>query len=207
MMYSNADVAVMQSQPTMFDEPFNMQDDPRHKMDDKLYVQFYKRAVMNAYKSSQEGRPIFDELDYVRVIVPGSKDVLDVEVEQQYRQRFSKQWEKYQTKQTQSMSGTPLSTWPALTVGMVAELNALNVFTVEQLATLNDEVAGRVMGFNMLKQRAQAFLDAASGDAANSKLAAELEKRDQEIELLKQQMQELMKQTAAAKAAPIEKAK
>lgn len=206
LLTTHAGMMDFQSAPTAFDEPINMENDPRHKMDERLFVQFYKRAVMNQFKSAQEGRPIFDEVDYVRVIVPGSKDVLDVEAEVLYQRRFPRQWERYVKNQEQTLSGTPLEVWPQMTVGIVAELKAMNIHTVEQLATMADATASKFQGGQMFKQRAQAFLEAAAGDAANSKLAAELEARDNQIDILKQQMKELQK-LVAAQAKPIEKAK
>jgi len=205
-MTTHADMMNFQAAPTAFDEPVNMENDPRHKMDDKLFVQFYKRAVINNFRTSQEGRPIFDELDYVRIIVPGSKDILDVEAETSYQRRFPKQWERYAANQAQTLSGTPLEVWPQMTVGIVAELKAMNIHTVEQLATIPDVVAGKFQGGQTFKQRAQAFLDAAAGDAQNSKMASELARRDEEIDLLKKQMQDLMA-SLSEKTKPIEKAK
>lgn len=206
MFFTQQDLSAIQSQPTAFDEPFNMQEDPRTKMDARLFKQFYKRAIMNAVKSAEAGRPIFDEVDYIRIIVPGSKDVLDVEADAQYIARFSVEWEKYQKKQQTAVSGTPLESWPALGVGMVAELKALNIFTVEQLATLADVQVSKLQAGQQLKQRAQAFLDAATADSQNNKLATELNKRDEEIKGLQQQVQELMAKVGKM-AAPIEKAK
>lgn len=205
-MTTHADMMSFQSAPTAFDEPVNMENDPRQKMDDKLFVQFYKRAVINNFKSTEAGRPIFDELDYVRIIVPGSKDILDVEAERGYIQRFPKQWERYAANQAQTLSGTPLEVWPQMTVGIVAELKAMHIHTVEQLAAMSDAVAGKFQGGQMFKQRAQAFLDAAAGDAQNSKMAAELARRDEEIDLLKKQMQDLTA-SLQAQTKPIEKAK
>lgn len=78
MFFTQQDVSAIESQATTFDEPFNMQEDPRNKMDIRLFKQFYKRAVLNRVRSAEAGRPIFDEVDYIRIIVPGSKDILDV---------------------------------------------------------------------------------------------------------------------------------
>jgi len=80
-----------------------------------------------------------------------------------------------------------------MTVGQVAELKATGITTVEQLAELSDTNAQKFMGSFQLRQKAQAFLEAAAGDAANSKLAAELEKRDVEIAALKAQMEQIIK--------------
>jgi hypothetical protein len=65
------------------------------------------------------------------------------------------------------------------------------------LASLDDGKAQKIMGSHDLRRKAQAFLDAAQGEAANNKMVAELEKRDDEITLLKQQMQQLLEATKA----------
>jgi len=172
-----------------YDQAAVMEDQPRFALDKKLYVQFYVRAVMNSFKSAQEGRPIFDEQDYVRIIVPGDKNtVIDTKVTPEYAHRFADRYEKYRKNQSQAVTGTPLEVWPQMTVGQVAELKAMNVHTVEQLADLSDQLAQKIMGSHDLRRRATIFLEAAAGDAANTKLQAELGQRDNEIELLKAQM-------------------
>ena len=172
-----------------YDQAAVMEDQPRFALDKKLFVQFYLRAVLNNFKSAQEGRPIFDEQDYIRIIVPGDKNtIIDTKATPEYMSRFASHFEKYKKNQSQAVTGTPLEVWPQMTVGQVAELKAMNVHTVEQLAELPDNLAQRIMGSHDLRRRAVAFLDLAAGDAANSKLSAELDKRDNEIELLKAQM-------------------
>jgi hypothetical protein len=175
-----------------YDQAAVMEDQPRYALDKKLYVQFYLRAVLNNFKSSDAGRPIFDEVDYVRIIVPGDKNtIIDTKATPEYIQRFAERFDKYKKNQSQAVTGTPLEVWPQMTVGQVAELKAMNVHTVEQLAELPDNLAQRIMGSHDLRRRAIAFLDAAAGDSANSKMAAELAQRDNEIELLKAQMQQM----------------
>jgi hypothetical protein len=166
---------------------------PRYAMDHKLMVNFYVRAVQNTFKSSQEGRPIFDEKEYVRIIIPGdTKSVIDAPVNDEYRGRFRDRYERFKKGLVQAQSGTPLEIWPQMTIGLVAELKAMQIFTVEQLADLADAQAQKIMGSHDLRRRAQAFLDAAKGEAANSKMAMELEKRDIEIETLKAQMEQIL---------------
>lgn len=175
-----------------YDQAAVMEDQPRFALDKKLFVQFYLRAVLNNFKSAQEGRPIFDEVDYVRIIVPGDKNtVIDTKATPEYTTRFASRFELYKKNQSQAVTGTPLEVWPQMTVGQVAELKAMHIHTVEQLAELPDNLAQRIMGSHDLRRRAVAFLDLAAGDAANSKLSAELDKRDNEIELLKAQMAQM----------------
>lgn len=99
-----------------------------------------------------------------------------------------------------------MEAWPALGVGMVAELKALNIFTVEQLASVSDGVTGKLQAGQQLKQRAQAFLDAAVADSQNSKLTEQLEQQNSIIASLQAQVNELMTK-ASVSAKPIEKVK
>lgn len=191
---------VMQGGVPTFDDASiqNFANQARYAADNKLYVTFYVRAVMNNFQSSEQGRPIFDEKEYIRIIVPGdSKTTVDCPVTDEFRARFAKQYELFKRGKEQAVSGTPLEVWPQLTVGLVAELKAMNISTVEQLADLDDVRAQRIMGHFELRRRARAFLDAAQGEAANNKMAAELEKRDDEINQLKAQMAELLKAQAS----------
>lgn len=174
-----------------------MDNAPPNALDDKLFVQFYVKAVMNNFKSAEAGRPIFDEKDFVRIIVPGDRNtVVDTVVSPEYAHRFRSRYEAFKRNQATPVTGTPLAIWPHISVGMRAELAAAHVTTVEQLAELPDNLAQRFMGINSLRQKAQTFLQAANDGAAASKLQLALEQRDNEIEVLKRQMAEL--QTALA---------
>jgi len=184
---------MMQGGLPTYDDAANLANQARFAMDHKLYVQFYIRPVMNNFRSSEEGRPIYEEQEYIRIIVPGdSKTTVDCPVDDTFRMRFEKQYDKFKKGLAQAVEGTPLEMWPQMTVGLCAELKAMNVSTVEQLAALDDGKAQKIMGSYDLRRKAQAFLDAAQGEAANNKMVAELTKRDDEILLLKQQMQQLL---------------
>jgi hypothetical protein len=185
--------AMMQGGLPTYDDTASQANQARYAMDNKLYVQFYIRPVMHNFKSQEAGRPIFEEKEYIRIIVPGdSKTTVDCPVTDEFRMRFEKQYDKFKKGLEQAVEGTPLEMWPQMTVGLCAELKAMNVMTVEQLAGLDDGKAQRIMGSYDLRRKAQMFLDAAQGEAANNKMAAELSKRDDEIALLKQQMQQLL---------------
>lgn len=162
--------------------------------DSRLWVQFYIRPVQNKFRSEEAGRPIFDEVEFVKIIVPGDKNLIfDQPADASHQHRFPKQYDRFKAGHKQSNDGTPLEAVTWLTVGQVAEFKALNIMTVEQLADVSDQLAQRFMGAFELRRKAQAFLEASKGEAATSKLAAELEKRDNQIAALQKQMEELIK--------------
>lgn len=179
-------------------------DDQAQYADDKrLVVIFYKRPVQNKTKTTAAGRPIFDEFDYVKILTPGSKDTFETEVQDSengpspYKLRFAAQWAQYQANSEQSQSGTPIDQVPWLTVGQMAEFKAVNVRTVEQLVGMPDNLSQKFMGHFQIKQRAQAFLEAAGKAAPGIALAEQLKERDEKIAALEQQMQNLINAQAA----------
>lgn len=172
--------------------------------DKRLLVQFFTEAVKDEGRSAEEGRPIFKEVVMVRIITPGSRDVMVTRASDRYKQRFPRQWERFQKMQDQTVDGTPLDQVPFLTVGQIAELKAINCFTLEQLAGMSDQLAQKMMGMHGLRQKATAFLQAAKDSAPLTQMQAELEKRDNEIALLKAQLDQLVaSQKAAASAAKV----
>jgi hypothetical protein len=185
--------AMMQGGLPTYDDTVSQANQARYAMDHKLYVQFYIRPVMHNFKSNEAGRPIYEEKEYIRIIIPGdSKTTGDYPVTDEFRMRFEKQYDKFKKGLEQAVEGTPLEMWPQMTVGLCAELKAMNISTVEQLAGLADGPAQKIMGNYDLRRKAQMFLDSAKGEAENNKMVAELTKRDDEINLLKQQMQQLL---------------
>lgn len=177
-------------QTATYDGP-SFDEDKAYEEDKRLGVQFYYEAVQNNFKSAAEGRPIFDEIPMVRIFTPGSRDVMVTRANETYQRRFERQWEKFKKQQAQVTEGTPLEQVTFLTVGQVAELKAVNCFTLEQLAGMSDTAANKMMGMNGLRDKAKMFLQAAADMAPLTKMKSELEKRDNEIEVLQRQVKEL----------------
>jgi predicted nucleic acid-binding Zn-ribbon protein len=67
---------------------------------------------------------------------------------------------------------------------LAEELKFVNIFTIEQLASLDDNYVARIPKGHEWKQKAQAFLGALKDQEQVSKLQAELQARDNKIEAL-----------------------
>ncbi|HET9554343.1 MAG TPA: hypothetical protein VFP50_15380 [Anaeromyxobacteraceae bacterium] len=147
------------------------------------------------------GRPIFDEKTYIFIAAPGDnlnvvrRPVWDApNIPKSDTARFKSQWADYKAgRQQQRVTGQLLEHWPVLTRAQVAELKALHVFTVEQLAELTDEVVGRYQGLLTLKQRAQKHLDAAKAGAAAQAAATENATLKGQMEAMRANMAEMAK--------------
>jgi hypothetical protein len=158
-------------------EAFQIQNDqpgPMEPGDERLFVKFYLGSVRNEEKSLAEGRPVFDAVPFVKIMVPGDKNtIIDTFVDANYKRRFARQWNNFQQSIAQDISGTPLRDWAAITRSQAEELNHMNIFTVEQLATLADVYGAKIMGFNDLRRKAQTYLDQAKDSAFAQKMATE----------------------------------
>lgn len=177
--------------------------DSRYKDDDKLVAFFHIESVQNKYKSTEAGRPIFDDVTHITIITPGSRDTFIGKATDEYKRRFPRQWAQFEAKERVEESGTPLSAVSWLTRSQIAEFNAVEIRTVEQLVNVPDGLGQKFMGIKQIQSRAKSFLDAAAGVAVEEKLKTELAKRDEEIETLKAQVADLVdRQKAKTPAAP-----
>lgn len=158
--------------------------------DARLWIKFRFHPVQNDEKSKEAGRPIYDEVEWITIMVPGDKDnVVDRQVWDLDRTRFRQQYTHWKTTGQQAETGTPIEALPFISRGQVEELKFFNVRTAEQLAALSDAICQKFMGVQSLKQKAQAFLDAASANGG-ARFQATLEQKEDEIKTLKQMVKD-----------------
>lgn len=188
--------------PTIFDEPsdFSKPDETRFAADNKLYIEFFRKPVMQPGKSREAGRAVYEEVDYVRIHVPGDKSsVIERPLSQQDVFRFQDRYNKWKAGQEEAVTGTPLSALPGMNASKVEEYRFFKIITVEQLADANDNLGGKFMSFQSDKQRAKAFMEVAANNAPIEKMNAELQKRDAEIENLRTMVEALQANAKPAK--------
>lgn len=188
--------------PTIFDEPsdFSKPDETRFAADNKLYVEFFRKPIMQPGKSREAGRAVYEEVDYVRIHVPGDKSsVIERPLSQQDVFRFQDRYNKWKAGQEEAVTGTPLNALPGMNASKVEEYKFFKIITVEQLADANDNLGGKFMSFQQDKQRAKAFMEVAANNAPIEKMNAELQKRDAEIENLRTMVEALQASAKPAK--------
>jgi hypothetical protein len=160
-------------------------------------VWFSYEAVKNEHKSNAENRPVFDEVLFLHIRSPGDKLVeIDRKATVEDKRKYAQQLEAFLKREdVQRVSGTPLEAWPLLDRRRVAELKAINIHSVDQLANLNDGAGHQIMDFHDLRAKARNFLSAAKGETDRQKVEAELQERDslikQQGELLKEMQQQI----------------
>lgn len=170
--------------------------------DSRLQVRFYKRPVQQEQESIEAGRPIYKEFDFVHICVAGDTlTEIDTYVLPSHKTRFPIQWAQYQNRVGASepdVIGTPVAEWPLVSKSQAEELRALKFYTVESIANASDQQLQRIgmaagMSPYAFRDKAKSFLNLASS-------SAETDKRDQEINSLKEELAKKDAETAKMKA-------
>ena len=158
--------------------------------DSRLQVRFYKRPVQQEAETLAEGRPIYKEFDFVHICVAGDTlTEIDTYALQSHKTRFPIQWANYQNrlgKDDQEVVGTPVGEWPLVSKSQAEELRAMKFHTVESIANASDQQLQRMgmaagMSPYAFRDKAKSYLSLASS-------SAETDKRQQEINELKEEL-------------------
>jgi hypothetical protein len=184
----------------------------RHQMygnpdeDSKLHVRFYMETVEQTAMSILAGHRKVADTEFIEIMMPGDKhNIIRRQVFDMDRIRFAQHYAKFKQGLVDQTIGTPLSELIFLTAAKVKEYEFFNIRTVEQLAATpeSSDAGQKMMGFSGDKQKAAAFLEIAKGMVPLNELRQKIEEKDQMVELMKRQLDDmnsrLEKATAKAK--------
>jgi hypothetical protein len=166
--------------------------------DSRLQVRFYKKSVQQEQESIDAGRPIYKDFDFVHICVAGDTlTEIDTYALNSHKQRFPIQWANYMNRvgaHDEEVVGTPVSEWPLVSKSQAEELRAMKFHTVESIANASDQQLQRMgmaagMSPYAFRDKAKAFLNLATS-------AAETDKREQEINALKEELAKKELETA-----------
>lgn len=159
---------------TEFEDQFAQQAQQRAQRTN-LNLRFFIEPVQNQAKTLEAGRPIYDQVEMVAINVPGSKDEVVKKVNDDVKAKFGPQYARWKQTQEQPVDGTPLSMVPWLNAAQVREMQAINIKTLEQLASLSDTAVQKIgMGGQELRRKAQEYMKSAAGNADTQKLTERL---------------------------------
>lgn len=165
---------------------------------------FEKHPIQMGAESEKAGRPIFRDVEHVRILIPGdNRTEVFREVTENDKTRFAEEYAAFRNgiAGAGQISGTPLNQWTALTPAEVKGFEAIGILTVEHLADMSDHVKQRVgMGANEYQAKAKAYLASAKDSSTATRMAAENERYKVEIEDLRRQVAELAAMVEASKA-------
>lgn len=169
--------------------------------DSRLHVTFYIKPVQNAFETQKQGKPVFQDTNYVRIEVPGDRNLtLDVPVREEHKERFPIQYARFtNANNSEQLVGVSIDQWPLLTRSQAEELKAMKFRTVEQISAASDaqlQTIGMVGGMSplALRDRAKAYLMAAKDSSYAEGLAQQARDQDERMK----QMQATHAQEMAA---------
>lgn len=136
---------------------------------------FSHEAVYNETKSLATGRPYYDTLEMLTIIIPGDPASSPQRyVTEADKHRFSEAYQAFVAQKELVFEGTVLENWPRLTTGQVYSLKALGIHTVEHIANLSDANVPKLgMGGLMLRDQAKAYIEAAARGGTPERLVVE----------------------------------
>ena len=166
--------------------------------DSRLAVKFYKRPVELKNESIAQGRPIFQEFDFIKILVPGDAlTEIDTYVTEAHKTRFPIQWANYMNRQgsEESYSGTPITEWPQVSASQAEELKGIKFHTVESIAHCSDQQLQKIgmiagMSPHNFRERAKTFLNLAQE-------SADVSKREEELAQLREENAKIKAETDA----------
>jgi hypothetical protein len=166
--------------------------------DTRLAVKFEKREVQDMVKTLEENRPIFKEVVFIKIAVPGDAlTEIDRPMYDSDKNRFPLQWASFLNRQgeEQNYSGTSLKEWPLITKSQAEELRGLKFHTVESIAMSTDQAIQKIgmlagMSPYSFREKAQSFLKMAKEGADVNAREAELNALKEENAKLKTESEE-----------------
>ena len=142
---------------------------------DMPYVVFETRTEEDVRASKEQGRMVWKDQHYARITQPGSKDVhyekipawwAKIELESrsgrilpELVELWKSNYERFKKGLEIPVDGTPIRGWSMISGAQQENLIAVNLLTVESLASATSEAMARIgMGALELKRRAEAWL-------------------------------------------------
>lgn len=175
-----------------------------------LYVEFFSTTKKNARESAKQGRPIFKDVEMVKIRIAGDKGTVHVAPAHEkaysiregmmgvthrlsYAEFFPEEYAAFKAGLSQAVTGTPIEEAPFLTMANRAELKGVNVFTIEALAGL-EKLDKLGMNATAWRDQARAYLKRAEGSAIDGKVLADNEALKRQLEIMQEQIRQLSAQ-------------
>lgn len=151
----------------------------------RAFVTFFMQAELNGVRTDEAGHPVYDDVEFVRIMTPGDKHSEVVRAATpQHKREYAQQYAAFKEGIELAPEGAPLEHWPPLSPAQIANFKAMGIHTVEQLAEVSDgNLANLGQGARTLRDRAVAWLEQAAGGAPLSRLLAENEKLKADAEV------------------------
>lgn len=181
----------------MHDRVANQQRLPKKENMQHVTPRFYEEMVKTD-QIDQNGLPVFRSIEYVELMIAGDRGNAPVKrvtdnIKIQYSDAYAR-WKATKVNPDMIGDGVPLTLWPVIPREMTKALEYINVFTVQQLASLSDEAISKpgAMGLRDMREKARAFIESAKSAAPIAKLEIENKDLRNRISMLEGQLQQII---------------
>jgi hypothetical protein len=153
---------------------------------------FFIESVIDPAASEKAGRAIYRDMERVRIQVAGDQFSAAVHpVDAQLIERFEEAYAKWKRKGHQQINGTPLAKWPLATPSFIKEMEFINIFSVDDLASVADVHLDRIADGRQWRDKASAWLKTAKDGAVVAQYAAENARLRADLDRLSARVSEL----------------
>jgi hypothetical protein len=161
-------------------------------------ARFYDKAVKTS-KVADNGMPIFEDVTYIEIrIKDNSTEVFNQPATEEKIRRFPREYALYKLAKEKKKDGTPLEQFAFLTAAEIETCQSRGIFTVEDLAALDNEKV-KFLGLQNENELAKKFMQNAKDNKTMAEMTAKEREYLRQIADLKYQVQSL--QQAAKKHA------
>lgn len=132
----------------------------------------------------------YDNVEMVEIITPGDPKAMPVrKVTDGIRAKYRDYYEHWKRTQQMAPIGTPLEMWPMMTPAMVLQLKAANIFTVEQLAEVNDGNLHHIPFGKTIREQARGWLEAKEKSDAVEQATAQTQAMQDGMRMMEQRFE------------------
>lgn len=157
--------------------------------DRSLRVEFFVKPVLNAVKTKEQAKDVYEDVEMVRIIAPGGEPFYSRA--DKYKDRFIDHYEAFKKKKKQSVIGTPIkSITDSPSLAKMLE-DDHGITTIEQMVDISDVNLQSIPSGREMKNKAIEFLNSSKDKAEVAKLIRENESLKSEVKELKEKMKEL----------------
>lgn len=168
------------------------------KMYDGANIEFFMDLILDVRESEAKGRPIYREVESIRVKFPGTDETV-VAVEERHKEHYPDKYKAFKEGQTQPEEGTALEAWAMISRPIVMELKHFGFRTIEQLAGATDETRRKLGPLGQWIKKAKDYMKAVESgpnlvvslQQVNEQLEAKIKKYQDQIELLIRRVESL----------------
>lgn len=171
---------------------------PRKSDMSDVITRFFVRDVETDQVDPKTGLRVFRPVEYVELIIPGDKNsIVERRVNDELRQKYSAAYRHFKERGEAldlAGDGLPLKAWPGIKSDVARGLEQINIFSVQQLASIADQKLSQpgFMGLRELRDKARVFLEEAGKTAPLANMQKQIDDMKQQMALISQQRDEMI---------------